>query len=240
VSDPVVAALVAALLCGLGGLAVPAMIRRVPEPEPAPAPREGEPPKEPYAAIADLPGLGWRSAVAAALVGAVLGAATGLDWSLLWLVPLVPVGVGLSVVDWRTRLLPRRVVWPATGLTVLLVVAVGLANGDRDALVRALLGMVVAFVFFYVLWWVYPAGIGYGDVRLSLVVGLVLAWVGWGALATGLWVGFASFGLPGLVLAVVRWDRSLMKKSFPFGPFMLVGTVVGLVWGTALAARIWG
>ena len=35
-------------------------------------------------------------------------------------------------------------------------------------------------------------------------------------------------------------DRTLLKRSFPFGPFMLVGALVGLVWGTLLAGRLWG
>ena len=71
-------------------------------------------------------------------------------------------------------------------------------------------------------------------------LGLVLGWLGWGALAIGLWVGFLAFALPALAVIVVRRDRTLMKKSFPFGPFMVVGALVGLVWGTALAGRIWG
>jgi leader peptidase (prepilin peptidase)/N-methyltransferase len=249
VSDVLLAALLAAVLCGLGGLLVPALVARVPEPpakEPAvdedggTPPVEEEPAKETYAAIAALPGLGVRSALASAVVGALLGASTGLDWPLLWLVPLVPVGVALSVIDWRTRLLPRLVVVPATLVAVLLVVAVGLATGERDALVRALVALVAVRSFFWLLWFLRSAGMGFGDVRLAALVGLVLGWVGWGALAIGVWVGFMVFAVPGLALAVVRRDRSLLRKPFPYGPFMLAGAVVGLVWGTALAERIWG
>ena len=271
-SETLAGALLAALLCGLGGLLVPRLIGSIPEPEPDPQPepeaqpegepepeaqpegesepeddagradepRQDDPPKELYAAIAALPGLGPRSAVAAAVTGGAIGAATGLDWSLVWLVPLVPVGVALSVVDWRTRLLPRVVVRIATLLAVLLVLAVGLATGERDALVRAVLGMVVLRSFFWVLWFVRSAGMGFGDVRLAAIVGLVLGWVGWGALAIGAWVGFVLFVVPGVGLAAVRRDRSLMRKPFPYGPFMLLGAVVGLVWGTPLAERIWG
>ena len=173
--------------------------------------------------------------------GALVGAVTGLDWPLLWLVPLVPVAVALSVIDWHTKLLPRIIVLPATQAAIVLVVAVGLATGERDALVRALVAMLVVRSFYWVLWSVLPGvGMGFGDVRLAAIVGLVLGWLGWGAVAIGVWVGMAVFGLPGLVLAIVRWDRKLLKKPFPFGPFMLVGAVVGLVWGTALAGRIWG
>ncbi|MCD6638627.1 MAG: A24 family peptidase [Nocardioides sp.] len=234
-------ALLAGVLAGLGGLGVPALIRRVPEPPPAQAPEESveEPAKEPYAAIAALPGLGWRSALAALVAGALVGWATGPDWSLLWLVPLVPVGVALSVVDWRTRLLPRLVVLPATALAIVAVVAVGLATGDTSALVRALVAMLVVRSFFWVLWFLHSAGMGFGDVRLAAVVGLVLGWVGWGTVAIGVWVGFMVFALPGVVLALVRRDRALLRKPFPYGPFMLVGDLVGLVWGPALAARLW-
>lgn len=279
-SETIAGALLAALLCGLGGLLVPRLIGSIPEPEPEPEPQpeptshlgprsepepdlgratgpdaearddadirldgradEKDPPKEAYTAIAALPGLGPRSALAAAVTGGVIGAATGLDLSLVWLVPLVPVGVALSVVDWRTRLLPRLVVRIATLVALLLVVAVGLATGERDALLRALLGMVAVRSFFWLLWFIRSAGMGFGDVRLAAIVGLVLGWVGWGALVIGVWVGFILFVVPGVGLAVVRRDRSLMRKPFPYGPFMLVGAVVGLVWGTPLAERIWG
>jgi leader peptidase (prepilin peptidase)/N-methyltransferase len=252
VNDTLLAALVAALLAGAGGLLVPRLIAWVPEPAPrepdeleepeqAQEPEEPEPPKMLYADIAVRPGLGRRSALAAALVGGLVGWATGLDWPLLWLVPLIPVGVALSVIDWHTKLLPRIIVIPATLVAVVLVVVVGLATGERDALVRALVAMVVVRSFYWVLWSVLPGvGMGFGDVRLAAIVGLVLGWLGWGAVVIGVWIGMAVFGLPGLVLAIVRWDRTLLKKPFPFGPFMLVGTVVGLVWGTALAGRIWG
>ena len=255
VNDTLLAALVAAVLAGIGGVLVPRLIARVPEPAPKDEvpdePRDeadavtgdvadAEPPKMLYADIAARPGLGWRSALVAAASGGLIGAATGLDWPLLWLVPLVPVGVALSVIDWHTRLLPRVIVVPATLAAIVLVAVFGLATGEREALVRALLGLVLARSFFWVLWFVRSAGMGFGDVRLAAPIGLVLGWVGWGAIAIGLWAGFMAFVIPALVVIVGRRDRTLLKRSFPFGPFMVVGALVGLVWGTALAERLWG
>ena len=242
-NETVLAALIGALVAGLGGLVVPMLISRVPEPESEQeqdASTDPEPAKMLYADMAARSGLRWRSALIAAAIGALLGAATGLDWPLLWLLPLTPVAVALSVIDWHTRLLPRVVVIPATLAAIAIVTVVGLATGERDALVRALLGMVAVRSFFWVLWWLRSAGMGFGDVRLAAPVGLVLGWVGWGAVAIGVWVGFISFVLPAVGLALVRRDRSMLKKSFPFGPFMVIGALVGLVWGTALAGRIWG
>lgn len=244
-NDTALAALVAALLAGLGGLMVPRLVAWVPEPAPKEADAdqhdaEAANPKTLNADIGARRGLAWRSGLLAAASGALVGASTGLDWPLLWLVPLVPLGVALSVIDWHTQLLPRVLVVPATLAALALVVTVGLATDQREALVRALLAMVVARSFFWVLWFVRSAGMGFGDVRLAAPVGLVLGWVGWGALAIGLWVGFIAFALPALGLAVARRDRSMLKKSFPFGPFMVIGALVGLVWGTAAAGRIWG
>lgn len=244
VNETLLAALVAAVLAGLGGLLVPRLIARVPEPAPkadataadeADDERDDEPPKTPYADIAARPGLGPRSALVSAVSGALVGAVTGLDWPLLWLVPLVPIGVALSVIDWHTKLLPRVIVIPATLAAILVVTVVGLATDQREALVRAVVAMVVARSFFWVLWFVRSAGMGFGDVRLAAPVGLVLGWAGWNELALGLWVGFVSFALPAAGLAIVRRDRAMLKKSFPFGPFMVLGALAGLVWGTALS-----
>jgi leader peptidase (prepilin peptidase) / N-methyltransferase len=252
VTDTLLAVLLGAVVAGLGGMLVPGLIARVPEPKPKEKPadadvdadesaaKDEEPPKVLYADLAARPGLRLRAALVAAACGGLLGWATGLDWPLLWLVPLTPVAVALSVIDWHTRLLPRVVVLPATLAAIVLVVAVGLATGEREALVRALLAMVVARSFFWVLWFVRSAGMGFGDVRLAAPVGLVLGWVGWSELAIGLWVGFVAFVVPTLGLTIARRDRGMLKKSFPFGPFMVLGALVGLVWGTPVAERIWG
>lgn len=261
-SDTLLAAAVAGVVCGLLGLLVPRLVAAVPEPAPRDEPVEEpahavaedaagitegagpeDPPEDPkplYADLAARPRLGVLAGLVSLVSGALVGAATGWDWPLVWLVPLVPVAVALSYIDWHTRLLPRLVVLPATLAAVVAVVAVGLATDDRDALVRALVAMVAVRSFFWVLWFVRSAGMGFGDVRLAALVGLVLGWVGWGTVAIGVWVGFVAFAVPGLLLAVVRRDRSLLKQAFPFGPFMAAGALVGLVWGPALSRALWG
>lgn len=255
-SDTLLAAAVVGVLCGLLGLLVPRLVAAVPEPAPRDAPVEeptdGDPvedggaqapPEDPKPSYADLAArlrLGLLAGLVSLAAGASIGAATGWDWSLVWLVPLVPVAVALSYIDWHTRLLPRLVVLPATLAAVVAVVAVGLATDERDALVRALVAMLAVRSFFWLLWFVRSAGMGFGDVRLAALVGLVLGWVGWGSVAIGVWVGFVAFAVPGLLLAVVRRDRSLLKQAFPFGPFMAAGALVGLVWGPALSRALWG
>lgn len=229
----------AAALCVAGGLLVPTLIRRLPEPEPAPRPEhpeaEPEEPKEPYAAIAARPGLRWRSAVVAGAAGGLVGAATGWDWPLLLLLPLVPVSVALAVIDWRTRLLPTRLVAPAYLLAVVLVLACFAITRDTDDLVRAGLGWLVAGGLYFLLWFVHPRGLGYGDVRLSGVLGIALGYLGWGQLMVGVYAGFLLGGFGGVLLTLTRLVE---RRAMPFGPFMLVGALVGIVAGAGLWANL--
>lgn len=242
-----VAALLALVVGSLAGWWCPALIRSVPEPEPEADPEpetDPEPtatetdvepektaPKELYADIADLPGLARKTSVASGLAASVVGASVGMEWSLLFLVPLVPVCVALSVIDWRTKLLPRRLVLPAHAAVLVLAGLAAALDEDTDAYLRALIGMVVVRSVFWVLWWIRSSGMGFGDVRLSALLGFALAYLGWGELLVGIYAAFILFTVPGVLLAVVRRDRTFLKSSFPFGPFMVVGALVGVALG---------
>lgn len=245
------AALLMAALGALGGSGVPTLIGRIPEPEPelqpeseggpapaleedatVPPPAEVEP-KERYADIARTPGLLLRSVLVSAVLGGLIGARLGWTPALLLAAYLVPVGVALSVVDWRTRLLPTWVIAPSYGVVAALAVAAAAVGGDWDDLARAGLGWLAAGGLFFLMWVVYPAGMGYGDVRLSGILGIALGYVGWGELLVGLFAAFLLGGLGGGLLSVLR---IVDRKSYPFGPFMLLGAVVGVLAGPAVAA----
>ncbi len=249
-------ALVSAGVGALAGLLVPTLIARIPEPEPVPPPEgppvdeagasrepEEEPlvagsppaeePKELYADIARSPGLRWRAGAATAVVAGLVGARTGWAPELSFLLYLAPVGVALAVIDWRTRLLPTKVIAPSYLVVIVLAVLSTLVSGDRHALVTAGWGWLVAGGTFFVLWFVYPRGMGYGDVRLSGVLGIALGYLGWAALITGVYAAFLVGGVGGLLLSLLR---VVDRKAYPFGPFMLVGALVGVVAGPYVAA----
>lgn len=229
-----------AVCCALG-LLVPELIRRIPEPVPVPpapgAETPEEPPKERYAAIAELPGLAAKASLASAAAGALVGAEVGWDWPLLFLVPLVPICVALAVVDWRTKLLPTKVIAPTYVLTVALVLVCFAVTRDTDDLVRAGLGWLVCGGSFFVLWFVHPRGLGYGDVRLAGVLGIALGYLGWGELLVGLYAGFLLGGVGGGLLSLLR---VVERRAFPFGPFMLVGALVGVAVGDPVLRSLVG
>lgn len=196
-----------------------------------------EEPPEPYADIAALPGLAWKSALAAVAVGAVVGGGTGWEWAWLLWVPFVPVYLALAVIDWRTRLLPTYLIAPTLLALVALVLLGWAVTGDAHAVARACLGLVTCGGFYFLLWLVHPRGLGFGDVRLSAPLGVALGWVGWGQVFVGVYAGFLLGGVVGGLLAVVR---IVERKGFPFGPFMLLGALVGLLWGGSLWSGLVG
>ena len=252
----VLVAALAAVACGLLGLLVPVAIAHLPEPEPDPERAElealalggtlterqqrrlAEGPKPLYADVAATPHLGPVSSVVAAVLAVLVVLAVGVDGDLAVLLPLVPIGVLLAVVDLHTRLLPRAVVSGAVVLALTAALVLWPVSGGPDQLVRAVVGLALGFGLFFVIWFVYPPGMGYGDVRLAGLCGLALAHQGWAEWAVGLYSAFLLFGVPGVLLAVVRRDAGLLRHHFPFGPFLLAGIVVGLLAGGPVADRL--
>ncbi len=255
------AAAFGALVSAAAGVLVPRIIERVPEPEPEEPAEDGggdpagaggagpaeprfeggseaeEPPKELYHAIADLPGLLWKSVLAAGVTGGLIGVALGWQWALLVWLPLVPLGISLAVIDWRTRLLPTWLVMRTYVLVVVLALLATAFTQDWQDLVRAAIGWVGAGLLYGVLWFIYPRGLGYGDVRLSGVLGIALGYVGTAELVVGVYAGFLLGGVGGALLTMLR---VVHRKHVPFGPFMLVGAVVGLLAGDWLGSLTTG
>jgi leader peptidase (prepilin peptidase)/N-methyltransferase len=74
-------------------------------------------------------------------------------------------------------------------------------------------------------------------VRLSGVVGIVLGYVGTAELVVGVYAGFLLGGIGGALLSLLR---IVHRKNVPFGPFMLVGALAGLLAGDWLGGLTGG
>jgi leader peptidase (prepilin peptidase) / N-methyltransferase len=204
------------------------------EPDPSAAPDQaidGQPGSSPYVPLADDPRTTTILVGVGALGCGVVGAAVGWNAALPAWIVLGVVGTLLGYIDARTRYLPTAVIAPAYGATVILLVGMALVAGETDRLLPALYGWLLFGGFYLLMWLVYRRGIGYGDVRLAGLLGPSLGFVGWGATLTALYAGLLVGAVVGTVLVLTRLVRG---RSYPFGPFMLVGAVVGLVWGRHL------
>jgi leader peptidase (prepilin peptidase) / N-methyltransferase len=145
---------------------------------------------------------------------------------------LAAVGVAQALIDFDTRRLPFRVTNVAwvTGLVVLL--AATLADGHWWPYIRALIGMAALYELYDVLAFLRPRDMGQGDVHLAGPLGLFLGWLGWSSLAVGAFLGFFIGGLGGLALIAAR--RAGMKSKIPYGPYMLAGALVAILFGQQL------
>ncbi len=152
--------------------------------------------------------------------------------ALLAMLSLAAVSIVLAMIDIDTRRLPFWIVAPATAVAVVLLAGSGALAGSGDAALRVFIGGAALWVVYRVLHLVYPTGMGYGDVRLSAMLGAYLAWLGYGALVVGAFAGFLLGALGGVTLMLLRGAG--LKATIPYGPYMLAGTWLGLVVGEPL------
>lgn len=146
---------------------------------------------------------------------------------------LAAVSILLTLIDLDTHRLPNAIVLPSYVVAGVLLALASLLTGDWMPLLRGAVGMVILYVFYFVLRLVRPDGMGGGDVKLAGVLGLYLGFIGWGALAVGAFAAFVFGGLYGVALIVLR--RAGRKSAIPFGPWMILGAWVGLVTGESIA-----
>ncbi len=141
---------------------------------------------------------------------------------------LAGIGMPLAVSDTRCRRLPDALTLPSypIALALLGIAALLLPGGGRQFLTAAL-GLALAWAFFLLQVLIYPAGLGWGDVKLSGLLGLYLGWLGPGTLAAGLFLGYLSAAATGLGLIATR--RASRKSHLAFGPFLLVGAFAAVL-----------
>jgi leader peptidase (prepilin peptidase) / N-methyltransferase len=142
-------------------------------------------------------------------------------------------GIALTMIDLDTRRLPHAITATAFGVCLALLGTATVFGADGWALVRAVSGAALLWGFYALLRLVRPDGMGGGDVRLALTVGLMLGWLGWGALVVGAFAAFLLGGLFGVALLLRGAGR---RTAIPFGPWIVVGAGVGLFAGDGVAS----
>lgn len=160
---------------------------------------------------------------AGAVCCAALAAAVGWRPELIVWLLLTPVALLLAAVDWRVRRLPDVLTLPSAAVATMLLGAAAPARGAGGSWSAALLGGAVLAGTYFVLFLISPRGMGFGDVKLALAVGIVLGWYGWDAVLAGSFLGFLGAGLYGLALLLL--GRAGRGSELPFGPFMLLGSL---------------
>src|SRR5580765_8240135 len=160
--------------------------------------------------------------IAAALLVAACVLAFGLTFYAMIASFFCCTLVAISAIDIEHRIVPNRIVLPAT-VVVLLAQMVG------DPSIEWPLAAFGAASFLLLAAVVYPAGMGMGDVKLALLMGAMLGRV----VPVALVLAMVLAVIPGLYL-LVRHGRAARKMGIPFAPFLALGSVIALFAGERL------
>lgn len=139
---------------------------------------------------------------------------------------LTAIGIALAAIDLDCRRLPSAIILPSYPVLAALLGASAWWQHDGWSLVRAAIGAAALLAFYFLLVLVYPAGMGFGDVRLSGLLGGVLAYLSWSALVIGAFAGFLLGAVAGV--AMIASGKGSRKTALPFGPFMIAGALLAV------------
>ena len=151
-------------------------------------------------------------------------------WVAVMIAAFLSLMPAISWIDIRHRIIPNRITYPAfLGFSGYVAVA-WLFDGGTDPLRGAIGALAYAGVLFLVA--LVSRGMGMGDVKLALVIGVVLGSLGLRFVGVAAAAAVVFGGVGGLVALAVGRDR---KSMIPFGPYMAAGAVVAAFWGEPIA-----
>ena len=167
--------------------------------------------------------------VLTAVLFAAVAARLGEDWALPAFLVLTAALVALSAIDLETFRLPTPIIYVAGGLGFALLAIAAVVDGDGRGIAEGAAGAVIAFGVLFVINFVYPKGMGFGDVRLAGLLGLFLGWIELPVVAVGLFFGFLLASIIGVGL--IATGIKTRKDKVPFGPFLAAGALLAVFVG---------
>jgi len=150
------------------------------------------------------------------------------------------VFVAIAFIDLEHKLILNKITYPAALLALLLLGADwafpnlrlfgGIFYLVEPRLVSGLMAAGIGMLPFLVaLLLTREQGMGMGDIKLAMLIGLVVAWP---MVLIALFIGVFTGGLAAVTLLVLK--RRGRKSVMPYGTFLAIGPVVTLLWGNEI------
>jgi leader peptidase (prepilin peptidase)/N-methyltransferase len=130
----------------------------------------------------------------------------------------------VMLTDLERRIIPNKILLVGAVLCLAIAIPTDPAGLPERAIAAAAAGGLLFAAAF-----AYPAGMGLGDVKLAAAMGLFLG----RAVAPAILVALLAGSVVGLAL-IARHGATARKMAIPFGPFLALGGVVGLLAGDQL------
>lgn len=172
----------------------------------------------------------WFHIPIAAVLGGLAGCASSAAQQATFVVLAVAASL-LIVIDLSEYRLPDLIVLPLYPVLALGLTIAAWTESNWSALLGAGIGAAVMFVLFFVMAYFAP-DLGFGDVKLAGVVGGFLGWFGLAESVAGFFFAWALMAVVAIVMLAVR--RINVKASLPFGPYLIVGAVIGVLVGPTM------
>lgn len=149
-------------------------------------------------------------------------------WHLPGLVVITTAALWLSVIDGRSRVLPRRIIYTAALAGLPWLVTASLIEGEPRAVREMVTGAAWGLIGFGAVHLITGGSFGLGDVRLATLLGATLGWVDPRAAPLGL---LAGLGLAALwAVRLLLSGRARATDSMPLGPFLCAGAALTVFW----------
>jgi leader peptidase (prepilin peptidase)/N-methyltransferase len=143
----------------------------------------------------------------------------GLTWDAAVAAFFCAALVAVSATDVERRIIPNQIVVPAAAVVLA-------ANTALHPSVEWIAGGLGASLFLLVAALAYPAGMGMGDVKLALLLGVALG----RTVPVAMFAGMLAALVPSVVL-LARHGTAARKMGVPFGPFLALGGILALFAG---------
>lgn len=170
------------------------------------------------------------------LLTGVLFAVTALHFGLDAALPAFLVAVAgliaISAVDLELFIVPNRILYPTLFAAAPLLLIAAAVDNDWISLKTAAVGGALGWGLLLVIHLVSPAGMGFGDVRLAGLIGMMLGWLSVGHVVVALFLSFLLAAVGGVLLIVAGVKGR--KDKVPFGPFLASGAMLALLFGDRL------
>jgi leader peptidase (prepilin peptidase)/N-methyltransferase len=166
--------------------------------------------------------------VAFAITAVRFGPSSSLPAELIFVAGLI----ALAAVDLERYLLPRAILYPTLLLVAGALFLTAAITGQWRRLVIAVICGVGSFALFFLINFIRPAWLGFGDVRLAALLGLALGWMGpW-----YLFIGFMAANLLGAAIgiALIVAKKTRRTTPLPYGVFLAAGSLLALWVGAGI------
>jgi len=147
--------------------------------------------------------------------------------------------VMLGVIDLEHKLILNKVVYPAAAAALVILAIdsflpeLGLLGSlillPEPSILSGVIGGAIGFTLLLILAFVFRGGMGWGDVKMTGLIGLVL---GFPLVFVALFLGIVLGGMAAGVLLLLKVKKR--RDPIPFGPFLSLGAIATLLWGSGI------